>query len=92
MTYDTLLTTNKQYNILAEIVKERQRQREKWGEQLHTPVGWVVILGEEYGEVCKGYCDAAFKGDGLTHYREELIHTAAVCVAAVECLDRQTEE
>jgi NTP pyrophosphatase (non-canonical NTP hydrolase) len=67
--------------IIEEIKQERQRQDGKWGVQNHAPVFWAVILGEEYGEVCKAIQDH-------TNYREELIQVAAVALAAIECLDR----
>lgn len=35
------------------VVAERHRQDAKWGEQHHTPKGWLPILGEEFGEMCE---------------------------------------
>lgn len=78
-------------NILEEIRKERERQDKKWGVQNHSPIVWDSILGEEAGEVSKAALESHFNhmGDNrLEDYREELIQTAAVCVAAIECLDR----
>ena len=72
-------------SILGEVFKERILQDKKWGEQNHSPFVWLGILGEEYGEACRGVVDA-----NLDSYREELIHTAAVCVSAIECMDRNT--
>lgn len=79
-------------NIIKEIIEERKRQDRKWGEQNHKPIEWCVILGEEYGEVCKAALETNFnydssKGD-YSEYREELIQTAAVAIAMIECLDR----
>ena len=51
---------------------------------------WSVILAEESGEVAQ----AAFNHHistvamPLDDYRKELVQAAAVCVAAIECLDR----
>ena len=42
-----------QTKIIAEIVVERQKQDEKWGEQNHNPIEWSAILTEECGEVAK---------------------------------------
>lgn len=39
--------------ILGEIRDERTRQDRKWGVRHQDKRDWVVILGEEYGEVCK---------------------------------------
>jgi NTP pyrophosphatase (non-canonical NTP hydrolase) len=46
--------------VLDEIATERSRQDSKFGAQNHDPATWVVILGEEYGEVCKEVCEARF--------------------------------
>lgn len=84
--------------IFAEITQERDRQDEKWGEQNHAPFTWLAILGEEFGEISRAALEAHFQ-QGVTsvpltqnyrHYREELIQLAAVAVAMVECLDRDT--
>ena len=82
-------------DVLADVAEERQKQDEKWGRQDHDPFGWLAILGEEYGEVCKDALGLYFgKQTGLNkerqikNYRAELIQVAAVAVAMVECLDR----
>lgn len=69
---------------LTEVVTERARQEQKWGEQNHAPDRWMTILGEEFGEACKGALEQDWD-----NYREELVQVAAVAVAAIECLDRQ---
>jgi hypothetical protein len=82
--------------IFKEIKKERYRQNELWGEQNHSSIEWLGILGEEYGEVCKAATDMHFKKiykdvdcpDELQEYREELVQVAAVAVQMIECLDR----
>jgi len=73
-------------SVYNEIQKERARQDEKWGVQNHHPIVWLAILGEEFGEACK----ASLEIDQMdySHYRKELIETAAVAVAAIESLDR----
>ncbi|MBS2100688.1 MazG-like family protein [Carboxylicivirga linearis] len=80
-------------HIFNEIVEERKRQDEKWGEQNHKPVEWCAILGEEVGEVNKAALEAHFKmyykdNEKLANYREELIQVAAVAVAMIESLER----
>jgi len=67
------------------VFEERRAQLRKWGEQTHTPAAWYTILGEEFGEI--GH--AINEGD-LPNYREELIQTAAVCIAMLESIDRQS--
>lgn len=85
-------------NLLGEIVKERLRQDQKWGEQNHTPAIWCTILGEEVGEVNKAALEAWAAKDSqgnqrwdvgmLAEYRKELIQVAAVAISMVQCLDR----
>lgn len=81
--------------VADEVLLERQRQDEKWGEQNHHPMEWLTILGEEVGEANKAALEAHFKGYGAqgdwSNYRAELIQVAAVAVAMVECLDRGKE-
>jgi len=66
-----------------DIRAERERQDTKWGVQNHSPLYWLAILGEEFGEAAK----AAIEGR-IAYMRTELIHVAAVAVAAIESLDR----
>lgn len=75
--------------VLKEVSEERDRQDRKWGEQKHAPDRWCLILGEEVGEVNKAVLEYRFSGTGLKDYRDELIQVAAICVAAIECLDKQ---
>lgn len=80
-------------HIFNEIIQERTRQDEKWGEQNHKPVEWCAILGEEVGEVNKAALEAHFKqyykdNEQLANYRAELIHVAAVAVCMIESLER----
>lgn len=77
------------FDVLTEVGLERQRQDAKWGQQDHSPERWITILGEEYGEACRGCYEAWRNGMTLADYRDELVQVAAVAVAAIECLDRQ---
>ncbi len=99
MTHDTLLEAAAAVrittNVLAQVAEERESQDAKWGQQDHDPFGWIAILGEEYGEVCKDALGLYFgKQTGLNkerqirNYRAELRQEAAVAVSMVECLDR----
>ena|SRR3990167_11355552 len=76
---------------IQDILGERKRQDEKWGEQNHSPIEWIAILGEEYGEACQGALRSHFGGKTLQEYRKEMVEVAAVAVAAIECLDRHSE-
>ena len=81
----------RQMNILHEVRAERERQDKKWGEQNHNHVEYSAILGEEYGEVCKASLEVHFGYEGADpdEVRKELIQTAAVAVAFIECIDRR---
>jgi len=68
---------------LEEVITERASQDVRWGEQNHHPPKWMVILGEEYGEVCKAILEY-----DMPNYRKEMIQVAAVALAAVESYDR----
>lgn len=78
--------------VYDEILQERIRQDEKWGEQNHKVEKWLSILGEEFGELCKATNDMLFDGHGYDPIREEAIHVAAVATAIVECLDRYSSQ
>jgi nucleoside 2-deoxyribosyltransferase len=75
-------------DVFDEVRKERRRQDAKWGEQNHDVWKWLAILGEEKGEADKAALENCFGTGSLRDCRKELIHTAAVAVAAVECMDR----
>jgi len=72
------------------IMYERTRQDQKWGEQNHRPEIWLMILGEEVGEANKAALEATVSGDYPTYlkYRDEMVHVAAVALAALEAFDR----
>lgn len=91
--------------VLNDVLRERERQNNKWGVQNHNAVEWIAILTEEVGEASKeavdfhfanGDVDPALKAGlnlqriRLDNYRKELIQVAAVAIQAVESLDRQT--
>lgn len=67
----------------ASVLSERKRQDAKWGEQNHLAATWLVILGEEFGEVCQATLEMDWN-----KYREEMVQVAAVAVAAIESHDR----
>lgn len=70
------------------VVKERQRQEEKWGLQRHTWPEWTTILTEEVGEVAQAACNEHFHPSGdLARLKEELVQVAAVAVAMVEHIE-----
>ena len=76
-------------NALKDIPKERARQEQKWGEQNHDPFTYLTILTEEVGELAQAALHLRYGGHAGSKLREEAIHTAAVAVAIIECLDRK---
>lgn len=81
-------------SVVNELLRERNEQDERWGEQNHAPAVWVNILGEEFGELCQAVLEADLFDNGrrdefsLADIREEAIQVAAVALAMVESLDR----
>lgn len=73
---------------LESVLAERERQDAKWDEQNNDPFCYITVLGEEFGELCQAALHARFGGPAATKLREEAVHTAAVALAIVECLDR----
>ncbi len=65
--------------ILQAVSDERDRQDAKWGVQRHEANMWLAILMEELGEAAR----ATLEGDPVG-YVDELVHVAAVAVAAIE--------
>lgn len=77
------------------VLAERERQDVLWGEQNHDPITWTAILTEEVGEATHGALGVRFglgeadRQDGLNEFECELVHVAAVALAALECCARQ---
>ena len=69
---------------MEEILAEREKQDQKWGEQNHDTQMWVAILMKEVGEVRKAICE-----EDTDSYRKELVHVAAVALAALQSHERQ---
>lgn len=73
---------------LIAILEERARQDLKWGEQNHDPFTYISVLVEELGEFAQAAQHARFGGPAAVKLKEEAVHTAAVAMAIVECLER----
>lgn len=77
--------------VYGEIVVERSKQDEKWGEQNHHDEWWLAILGEEFGECAQAVLHDRFGGKAYGTLRDELIQLVAVGVAWIECIDRDNQ-
>ena len=74
---------NNRDSIWINILDERLRQDEKFGQQNgHTRETWFTILGEEVGEVGKAILESQDH-----EIRDELVQVAAVAVSFIEKLD-----
>ena len=69
-----------------DVLKERERQNEKWGPQHHDHGYWLAILVEEVGEVAQAIQQGsvASKDTDADDLYTELIHVAAVASAIAE--------
>jgi NTP pyrophosphatase (non-canonical NTP hydrolase) len=88
----TISATARQQQVLLDVAGERDFQDRKWGPQDHTPLEWLSILGEEYGEACQAANKAYWGGKPWAAYRAELVQVAAVAVAMIENLDQREQE
>lgn len=77
---------------LEDVIAERFRQNEKWGEQNYGDFTFLAILVEEVGEFAKAALHLQFGGPEAAHTREEMIHCAAVALQIVEAIDRRTAQ
>lgn len=75
--------------IIADVLAERKRSDEKWGEQNHGAYRWASIIGEEYGEMCKAINEFGFNPTLETKQDvySETIQTIASCMAMLECME-----
>lgn len=79
-----------QEKIIEKVLEERMRQDEKWGESNHSASVWGMIIGEEYGEMCKAINELGFSPIPEIEERiyKEAIQTMASCMAMLECMER----
>jgi hypothetical protein len=74
--------------IHDEFRAERARQDEEWGgaahDDRHSIETWIALLTERVGQAFTGY-----QYRDRPAYRQRLIQTTALAIAAAESLDRQ---
>lgn len=75
-------------HAVDDVILERLKQDDKWGIQNHDPFTYLAILTEEIGELAQAALHTKFGGKEAGRMREEAVHTAAVALAIVECIDR----
>lgn len=72
---------------IREVIAERKRQEEKWGQQDRSPADWMLILMEEVGEFSQAVLDNR-QGAPAEFIKNELIQFTAVALAMLECCNR----
>jgi NTP pyrophosphatase (non-canonical NTP hydrolase) len=95
MRENVLNTGYTETNALRDVLSERVRQDEKWGEQNHHPFIWTSILLEEFGEFAQEVHEGHFQGftsDKFDAMRMEAVQVAAVALSVVESIDRNQHE
>lgn len=82
-------------NIFNEIDLERQYQEQKWGNDIddtvNKPNDFIAYINH-YGTRWFNGGFAPYPPEAINKFRESMIKTAAIAVAAVESLDRQRTE
>lgn len=78
-------------NIYDEIAAERNYQVEKWGNEaddtVNTPWMWCCYIASYSTRWMNG--SFMLRTSTVDNFRAAMIKTAAICVAAVESIDRQ---
>lgn len=74
---------------ITAVIQERGRQDSKWGQQNHDAGTWALILLEEIGEWAKAELHARFGGPDAGNAHTEAVHTTAVALAIIECMNRK---
>ena len=81
---------NKQQNrALDDVLDERSRQNEKWGEQNHDDLYWLAVAGEEFGELAQAILHTQSGGKAAGTTRAELVQLVAVGLQWLESIDRR---
>jgi hypothetical protein len=75
---------------LLDIMGERRSQHDKWGEQCHDLPTWLMILGEEVGELNQAVLEAYTGGPRgrIKNIWRETVQVAAVACQIIEYLER----
>lgn len=86
---------DKLLKILDEIKVEREYQKDKWGDSVdktvNSPNHFVSYIAHHTSNWFNGGF-APYSKETVDAYRESMIKTATLAVAAVEALDEQREE
>lgn len=82
-------------NILNEIRKEREYQKERWGNEtddtLNTPWMWASYIAQ-YATKWMAGTFAPLSSDTVNTFRKCMVKVATLAIAAIESIDRQRQE
>ncbi|MBN1690435.1 MAG: hypothetical protein JW901_05395 [Dehalococcoidia bacterium] len=84
-------------SIFPAVLRENQRQIEKWGIQDHSPFEWLTYATEELGELANAISEHHNRGGDPEAVWKEAIQTATLCLKIAEMyialsIKRQVEE
>jgi len=89
-------TLNIQRTVLDQILEERTYQRNRWGDDhdlYHTKEDWMIILTSYLGKAASDAHPYRSTDDpaAMRAFKKRLVQTAAICVAALEALEKSHE-
>lgn len=79
-----------QASAMADVLEERARQFEKWGEQNHKLSLFHAILSEEVGGLAAEILELELNENQTDNLRVEAVQVAAVALQIIERIDRGT--
>jgi hypothetical protein len=81
-------------NILTEVREERRYQDTRWGHEVddtkNTPWMWAAYIAS-YATSWMNGSFPPIGEDNVRNFRKAMVKAAAIAVAAIESIDRQTE-
>jgi hypothetical protein len=92
MKRDDVKRAIRQQNAVEDVLNERRRQDDQWGEQNHHPAYWLAILGKQVGQFGSAILNREWaainaRGRAQNEMRDEAVQIAAVAFAIIECID-----
>lgn len=81
----------RQRAAIGDVLAERERQDQMWGEQAHHPAYWLAIMGKQVGQFGSAVLQREWWEDKKAAHgimRHEAVQMAAVGLAIIEAIDR----
>jgi hypothetical protein len=70
--------------LMSMVIKESEKQIEKWGIQDHDPFAWLAFATEELGEVSKAISEWKYRGGSSGDIVKEAVQTSTLCLKILE--------